>query len=126
VRLTWLEGRLFFGCHQLSSCVFPNHLDTVSDMVFMRSGLRFVELPASLHTLSPLAFAGCEHLRGADFGKCAQLRMKYGGRVFLGCHQLSELVLPVQVKLSTQDEMYMDRVAVKTDLAVVQQAGPQK
>ena len=74
---------------------FSENLRTINEEVFRESGLRSVEFPASLRTISQAAFCKCQNLRTVKFGEGlevlgADVRTE-DGKLYYGVFQESGL-----------------------------------
>ena len=97
VLLERMTDSVFMDCRALTTLHLPPNLRRIDHAAFNQSGLVSVELPASLKRLGHRAFANCTDLKRADLSKCTRLRLARAGvgkGVFVGCDQLSEVVLP--------------------------------
>ncbi len=61
--LTEIGKGAFGNCYQLSEIKLPNKMGTIQDYAFQNSGLTEILLPASLKSISPLAFFKCAGLK---------------------------------------------------------------
>lgn len=92
-----IGGAAFLGCKKLKSVELPKELDSVSDLTFCRSGLRSIDLPATVSAIGAGAFSNCASLSKVNFAEgseCTAIR----DAAFNGCSALTKIDIPDNVK----------------------------
>lgn len=62
LKLTSIGKYAFRNCTAYTNAVLPTTLTTINDFAFVDSGIKSIEIPAKVKTLTGSAFAGCKNL----------------------------------------------------------------
>ncbi len=118
--VTSIGANAFEFCYALTSITFPTGLTSIDEYAFATSGLRSVQIPASLKELPSRCFLQCSDLVTVKLPSTLEV---VGPYCFSSCSGLESAVLPASLKTLSEGALAycenMVSVDIKADLTVI-------
>ena len=93
-----IDDYAFAGCSELADVVFESgcKISTISKGAFMGSGIKALNIPASVSSIEADAFKDCSKLASVTFAENGKT-LKFGANVFANCTSITSVALPANV-----------------------------
>ena len=93
-----IDDYAFAGCSALADVVFESgcKISTISKGAFMGSGIKALNIPASVSSIEADAFKDCSKLASVTFAENGKT-LKFGANVFANCTSITSVALPANV-----------------------------
>ncbi len=92
--VTQIGDEAFSGCGALKTIVIPASVRTLGDSAFASTGIRTIEIPATVKMIGKGLLTACPNLRRVDFPSGFST---IGERMFANCSRLTRMTIPPTV-----------------------------